>query len=97
MNANEAAQTLGVQLKGLTHNDLSLAFARAVKLAHPDTGGGQGSIEALDKAKKARDYLREFIDKGGAAIHPPCGGCGGRGYIDGRFGHRTCPRCNGAG
>lgn len=97
MNAKEAAQHLGVQTVGLTHNDLSIAFARAVKLAHPDTAGpNEGSIVALDKAKKARDILREFIDKGGTIVSV-CGGCGGKGYIDGRFGHRTCPRCNGAG
>lgn len=97
MNAKEAATILGVQTRGLTHNDLSIAFSRAVKLSHPDTGGGaEGSIEALDKAKKARDILREFIDKGGADV-TPCGGCGGQGYIAGRFGYKTCPRCNGAG
>jgi DnaJ-class molecular chaperone len=95
MNAKEAAQVLGVQIAGLTHNDLSIAFARAAKLAHPDTAVGEGSIEGLDKAKKARDILREFIDKGGAV--PVCGGCGGKGYVAGRFGNRTCPRCNGAG
>ena len=97
MNAKEAAAILGVPtLKGVTHNDVSFAFARAVKLAHPDTGGIEGSIEALDKAKKARDVLREFIDKGGGEV-TTCGGCGGKGYIDGRFGHKTCPRCGGLG
>lgn len=66
MTFDEAAKVLGVKLKGLTENEVRGAFARGVKLAHPDVGGGTNSeTQNLDRLKKAKDTLLRL------AVEPP--------------------------
>ena len=98
MTFEDAARVLGVKLDGLTENDLSLAFARAVKLSHPDNGGDLEKAKlSLDRAKKARDKLRSYIGEDNS-VDGQCKPCKGKGVIMGlsRFGSQ-CPTCKGTG
>lgn len=99
MTFEDAARVLGVKLNGLTENEVRLAFARAVKLAHPDTGGkGNDESVNIDRAKKARDKLIAYVGDGENPVDGSCKPCKGTGTIMGlsRFGSQ-CPTCKGTG
>lgn len=62
MTFEQAALVLGVRLNGLTENAVRLAFASAIKLAHPDTGGGSaGEAQNLHRLREAKDKLLKFV------------------------------------
>lgn len=95
MNLTEASKLMALPLAGLTQEIINAKFAVIIHAAHPDTGvGGAVGTDAIDKAKKARNILREFVDKGGKAV---CGTCNGNGRVRGVMGTQLCPACKGRG
>lgn len=69
---------------------VSTAFAKAVKSAHPDTGGAGGDMGAL---KAAREYLLS----NNIATKTPCPMCGGVGIVASQAFGRQCNNCKGTG
>lgn len=82
-----AARVLGVELHQLTENALALAFKRAVRLAHPDTGGGGSDASNINRAQEARDVLRVYLN-----VPPLCQLCRGSGIVNisGSFTQMKC-------
>lgn len=66
------------------------AFYKAVRAAHPDTGGDGSSIAKL---KEARDLLMRTAEPDD---YFSCKLCGGRGRVGIGFG-TPCPVCRGTG
>lgn len=93
MLRTEALRVLGLA-ENHDENDLRRAYASAVRLAHPDTGGDRTAHD-VDRLKKAKDVLAaRFAEDNGEACVP----CKGKGTIMGisKFGS-TCKACGGTG
>ena len=95
MLVEEACRVLGVTLQNLRENEVRVAFARAVRLSHPDTGGRNGETAAdnIDRAQQARDTLLKYIGTGTDL----CEKCGGSGQVHSGLFNRVCPVCKGSG
>lgn len=91
--AKLAAHVLGLELEGLTTEDVRTAFRNFVKTAHPDVGGGNAEAAVLiTNAANARNLLVAWIDSLPA---DECS-CKGTGFVrtGGAFGTvKPCPRC----
>lgn len=96
----EAKRVLGVIGDEFTESDVKSAFNRAVRLSHPDTGGGLGNAaQNIERAKKARDLLLRRV--GTADLNDgTCDTCKGTGSVRARtnmFVTITCKPCKGSG
>lgn len=97
MTFDEAARILGVSLKGLTENEVRRGFTRAVKLAHPDVGGGHRSeAENMARITQAKKTLMKIVDANETA-DDTCDQCKGTGQVRGTLLNRVCPSCKGSG
>jgi RecJ-like exonuclease len=90
---DEAARVLGVTLKGLTEQDVKIAYGRAVRLTHSDVGGVGGD---MNRAKLAKDTLLK-ITTADVALDDACKQCKGTGSVRGSFVMAVCKTCNGSG
>ena len=92
MKLAEAARVLGIDEVSFTENGVRIAYKRAVRLAHPDTGGAladNGAAYNIARAQEARDVLLKHLQQ--------CDTCHGTGQE--RFGvlNRVCHACGGSG
>ena len=86
MKVAEAAAILGVGAEERDETLIRAAYRRAVKLSHPDVGGGYLDASAnIARAQKARDTL--------LALCSECAACRGTGAVAGF----VCKRCRGSG
>lgn len=99
MTFDEAARILGVNRKGLTENAVRLAYGSAIKLAHPDTGGGAGSEATnLARLREAKDTLLKIVEgEQPSVLHNECRQCKGKGTVRGSFASVVCKTCGGNG
>lgn len=99
MTFDEAALILGVKRKGLTENAVRLAFASAVKLAHPDAGGGfKNESTNLARIREAKDTLLKIVETGEpSGLHNECRQCKGKGTVRSGFFSVICKTCGGTG
>lgn len=99
MTFDEACRVLGVRLKGLTENEVRLAFSSAVKLAHPDVGGGYGgTAQNMQRLRDAKYLLLKLVEEKPYSNTSRCEACKGKGTVAGtsRFG-AMCKACGGRG
>lgn len=70
MTFDQAARILGVKLSNdLTENAVRTAFSNAVKLSHPDVGGGVGN-RSMGDLTKAKDVLLRFVGEDELTVKP---------------------------
>lgn len=92
MTLDEALRALGVT-SPFTDADVRAAFSRALRLAHPDIGGGAADAATnIARAQRARTLLMSIV-----AGDAPCRTCKGAGSVRGSFAMRVCTDCNGSG
>lgn len=95
MNRKAAEYKLGLS-EPYDENAVRLAYKRALKLAHPDTGGsGEGAAENIRLAQTARDVLLKHL--GTNSVDKHCPSCKGTGSIRSGFFSAVCKPCNGSG
>lgn len=99
--AQDAARVLGVELEGLSVEQLRLAYRAKAKAAHPDAGGDPDDFLKLGHA---RDILARWVADPPPPPKPelePCMSCSGKGFILRQRGWRglrsQCPMCKGRG
>lgn len=97
MTPGEAMENLGLigsALDEMTPSIIRGAWAKAVKLAHTDTGGDYGLAPSqITTLTKARDLLLDHLSGSNRA----CKLCKGSGKVRSRFGTRDCIACKGTG
>lgn len=97
MTFDEAARVLGVRLDGLTDNDVRKAYSSALRVAHPDVGGGSGSEAAnVSRLRTAKDTLMKLVAVADL-LDGTCMECKGTGQVRGTLLNRVCPYCRGSG
>ncbi len=86
MNMGRARAILGLT-EAADETSIAAAYRRAVRAAHPDTGGH--AAYSIAEARDARDCLLNLKEMRAA----PCKMCAGRGHVAGR----ACVQCGGSG
>lgn len=94
----EARRVLGLHATAeLKENDIRIAFARCVRLAHPDVGGGKsGETENMARYTTAKDTLLRLV--GEQDLNDgTCMACKGTGSVRGTLFNVVCKSCKGSG
>lgn len=91
--AKRAADECGLQLDGLTREDVTREYRRAIRLAHPDTGASPDEASTLIAgARHRRTVLLRWLSE---QPDRECLQCNGSGYVNVGMRVRRCtnPRC----
>lgn len=103
----EACEILGVEMEGLTQEEVDKAYREAAKECHPDTG--KYDAARWTKIRAAKIELTGYLKRRKAALAPSagrgnCRACGGSGMVQQRsktgFGlgvRLMCVMCGGSG
>ncbi len=94
MTPDHACEVLGLDLIGNylpSPAEIDESYKRALKAAHPDTGGSWPF--SIDDIKEARRCLLSS-DR---PVNKACPMCGGSGRVAFGFGSRECGTCHGTG
>lgn len=91
--AERAAKVLAAgPLNRLTAEDVRTYFRSAIRMVHPDAGGGDAAAapDRLKELRAARDTLMRWME---GQPDPKCKECRGTGYVFGRVAVKPCSRC----
>lgn len=99
MTFTEARRFLGLHATAvLGENDIRKAYSAAVRLAHPDIGGGHGNEASnVGRLKEAKDLLLKIVADREEIFGTKCLQCKGTGQVRGTFATAVCRSCKGSG